>query len=399
MRGPIGLVVLAVLLASAGLTASSAGAQSNGFALELSVVGQPDNIVPANNQAITVAASLVYDGADQGPHDVTDLTLRVSGALEWDANGRSSLRVPDQTVSCAATGEQVGCPLNLVSDEDGWQINSQITIARGWEVGHAFTVSASARVGGQTVSGSLQLTVGGDTSPEPPPPPPPESDFSINLSLVGEPDNVVPANNQAITVAASLVYDGTDQGPHDVTDLTLRVSGALEWDSNGRSSLRIADQAVSCTAAGGQVRCPLSLVSDGFDPQITISRGWEVGHAFTVSVSARVGGQTASGSLQLTVGGSSPPEPPPPPPESDFSINLSLVGEPDNVVPANNQAITVAASLVYDGTDRGGGGTTFRTSCCASAAHWSGTPTGVARSASRINPCPALRRVDRCAVR
>ena len=456
------------------------------FSIVLSLVGEPDNTVAANSQAVTVAASLVYDGTNQRPRTISDLVLRVSGSLEWDSNGRSSLRIADQSVSCTAAGGQVGCPLNLVSDG----FDPQITIPSGTPTG-TFTISASAQVGGQSTSGSLLVAIGGSAPPTSTPTPttadgvgevrfdfvqgsgqpaptlsagesttlrlaildrdgaaaaarsiasilvtttagrlsapvgggcagslacqlpvsainasnadrldvtlthpggdvsgrasiqatvlsvtgerfaPPAltvtlagvrepsteagGNFSISLSLVGKPDNTVAANSQAVTVAASLVYDGDSQGPYNISDLVLRISGSLEWDSNGRSSLRIADQAVSCTAAGGQVRCPLSLVSDGFNPEITIPSGTPAG-TFTISASAQVGGQTASGSLLVTIGDSAAPEPTTTPPVagpgSEFAFVIGLVDRANSTV-APGETIEVSAGLAYVGSGVG----------------------------------------------
>lgn len=109
-----GLIALLAVAASAALPLNSAQAQINDLMLEFSLVGKPDNTVTADGSTVTVAAKLVYDGDSSGTLSVSELVLRVSGSLEWDANGRSSLRISDQSVSCAASGEQISCPLNLV---------------------------------------------------------------------------------------------------------------------------------------------------------------------------------------------------------------------------------------------------------------------------------------------
>ena len=124
------------------------------------------------------------------------------------------------------------------------------------------------------------------------------SGASLDLGLLEDSDNIITAG-VTVTVAGSLVYGGTNQGPHDVSDLVFRVSGSLKWDMNELSSLTVADRSVSCTASDGRARCPLNLHSEGVG-RITIPSDTPDG-MFAISASARVDGQPVSGSLQLTV--------------------------------------------------------------------------------------------------
>lgn len=152
MRQLAGLLVLAGLVVTAMLTIGSAKAQLSGASLDLGLLEDSDNIIPAG-VTVTVAGSLVYGGTDQGPHDVSDLVFHVSGSLKWDMNELSSLTVADRSVSCTASDGRARCPLSLHGEGVG-----RITIPSDTPDG-MFAISASARVGGQTVSGSLQLTV------------------------------------------------------------------------------------------------------------------------------------------------------------------------------------------------------------------------------------------------
>lgn len=111
-----GLIALLAVAAGAALPLDSAQAQLNDLMLEFSLVGRPDNTVTADGTTVTVAAKLVRDGDSSGTLNVSELVLRVSGSLEWDTNGRNSLRINDQSVSCAASSGQVSCPLDLTTD-------------------------------------------------------------------------------------------------------------------------------------------------------------------------------------------------------------------------------------------------------------------------------------------
>ena len=115
------------------------------------------------------------------------------------------------------------------------------------------------------------------------------------------------------------------------------------------------------------MRCPLSLVSDGFDPEITIPSGTAAG-TFTISASAQVGGQTASGSLLVTIGDSAAPEPTTTPPAagpgSEFAFTIGLVDRTNGTV-APGETIEVTAGLAYVGGGLGSravSGTTLRVS-------------------------------------
>ncbi len=97
------------------------------------------------------------------------------------------------------------------------------------------------------------------------------ADAALVVSLANDSDNVVPADGMTRTVNLALTYSvtagdqnasptrpwttgGTPLWPHgdakafDVYALTLRVSGSLEWEANGRSSLKAAEQAEGAAA-------------------------------------------------------------------------------------------------------------------------------------------------------
>ena len=76
------------------------------------------------------------------------------------------------------------------------------------------------------------------------------SDVSLSLSLQEESDNIVPANNEAITVLLNASYTGDNDVPFNLYNVVLRVSGSLEWDVNGRSSLRLIEDVANNGANG-----------------------------------------------------------------------------------------------------------------------------------------------------
>lgn len=100
------------------------------------------------------------------------------------------------------------------------------------------------------------------------------ADAALTISLADDSDNVVPADGTTQTVNIGLTYSTTagaqnSDSPRpfpagsteylwpdgtavafDVYALTLRVSGSLEWDSNGRSSLTAAEGAGATTGYG-----------------------------------------------------------------------------------------------------------------------------------------------------
>ena len=92
------------------------------------------------------------------------------------------------------------------------------------------------------------------------------ADAALVVSLANDSDNVVPADGMTRTVNVALTYSvtagtqaasptrpwtagGTQLWPHgdaqafELYALTLRVSGSLEWEANGRSSLKAAETA------------------------------------------------------------------------------------------------------------------------------------------------------------
>ena len=94
-----GLLALGALLAAAALAlgAPPAGAEDPppDFALRLSLAEDSDNIVPTNS-VVKVAANFDWIGRGQGLPQVSDIQLRVSGAQEWENNGRRSISLVDQ---------------------------------------------------------------------------------------------------------------------------------------------------------------------------------------------------------------------------------------------------------------------------------------------------------------
>ena len=270
-----------------------------GASIEISLVGKPDNTVTADGSALTVMAKLVYDGDDQRTLYVSDPVLRLSGSLEWEANGRSSLRLGDQSVSCTASAGQVSCPLNLVSDGLG----PEIVVPPGAPAG-TFTISATAMVGEQTARGSLLVAIVEDAPTEPTRPEPAvdaAGGFAFKLALVGQPDNAAAAG-ETIEMAASLVYAGAaaGAGSRAVSGIGLRVSGALEWEASGRSELNARDQTVLCAADGDQLVCPLDLQVAGMPARITIPAETPAG-AFVISGAASVGGQQDRDALKVVI--------------------------------------------------------------------------------------------------
>ena len=300
-----GLIALLTVAAGATLPLDSAQAQLNDLMLEFSLVSRPDNTVTADGSAVTVAAKLVYGGDDQRTLYVSDPVLRLSGSLEWEANGRSSLRLGDQSVSCTATGRQVSCPLNLVSDGLG----PEIVVPPGTSAS-ALTISATAMVGDQTARGSLLVTIVEDAPPEPTRPEPAvdaEGGFAFKLALVGQSDNAAAAG-ETIEVAASLVYAGSavGAGSRTVSGIRLRVSGAFEWEASGGSGLDARDQTASCAADGDQLICPLDLQVGATPARIAIPAETTAG-AFVISGSAAVGGQEDRDALKVVIPASRPP--------------------------------------------------------------------------------------------
>ena len=69
----------------------------------------------------------------------------------------------------------------------------------------------------------------------------PPPDLALTLSLLEDSDNIVPTDS-VVKVAASFDYIGAGQGLPEVSDITLRVSGAQEWENNGRRSINLVDQ-------------------------------------------------------------------------------------------------------------------------------------------------------------
>ena len=153
-------------------------------------------------------------------------------------------------------------------------------------------------------AGSYTLTIRtGQLAP--PPSLPPIPGLRIALGVEGNPDGTaIVSDGTLFAVTAALVYEGANQGPHSVSDITLRIAGPYEWEfwserNSGRTA-KVPGQLAHCAAAGGQVRCPLDLTANGQKAAITIPIGTPAG-LFTISASASVRGATVGDSLAVTV--------------------------------------------------------------------------------------------------
>lgn len=105
-------------LAAAALASQQARAQTiSDVSLALTIAGESDNIVPANGQAITVNLSASYNGEEALTFNLYDVTLRVSGSLEWDANGRSSLQLIEDSNNNVAGGNAL--EVGPITDAEG----------------------------------------------------------------------------------------------------------------------------------------------------------------------------------------------------------------------------------------------------------------------------------------
>ena len=187
----------------------------------------------------------------------------------------------------------------LASANPGWTYPARLV--RTLPAGRYRAIAVS---NGTEDAGSYTLTIKTGQLAAPPPPRLPAG-LSLELSVEGKPDNTVAANGDSFAIAASLVYDGPAQGPHSLSNIILRVSGTHGWDASGRSRLDVNSQSVRCTFVGGQVRCPLSLVSNGQRAEITIPQGTPPG-PFTVSAEASVGGVRLTDALAITIAPMSP---------------------------------------------------------------------------------------------
>ncbi len=132
--GRIGLVALAALLAAAALAAvlhsTPASAQPpDDLELILSLVGDSDNVVPPES-TLTVAANLQHLGTGANL-EITSGSLRVSGSLDWETLGRSSLPITPQKIgaaawqgSGAALGDRFGAFGGTILDNDTFFVKS-----------------------------------------------------------------------------------------------------------------------------------------------------------------------------------------------------------------------------------------------------------------------------------
>ena len=128
------LLVLAALLAAAAviaaLTSPPASAQPpDDLELILSLVGDSDNVVPPES-TINVAANLQHLGSGANL-EITAGSLRVSGSLDWETLGRSSLPITPQKIgaaawqgSGAALGDRFGAFGGTILDNDTFFVKS-----------------------------------------------------------------------------------------------------------------------------------------------------------------------------------------------------------------------------------------------------------------------------------
>ena len=209
----LALATLTALLALAAVAlAQQARAQTaTDLALAVSIAGESDNIVPANGQTISVNLRASSSSETFTDVFIYDLVLRVSGSLEWDVNGRSSLiAAEDMTLPengrytnvaggnalelvDTATGtppaNEVVCSSRVLDLETTWSCNltpklmgtwvagspptttaldTSITVPRGTPDGQKFTISVSAKIrtgntdatSDRTLSHQIEATVG-----------------------------------------------------------------------------------------------------------------------------------------------------------------------------------------------------------------------------------------------
>ena len=134
----------------------------------------------------------------------------------------------------------------------------------------------------------------------------PPDDLALSLRLPADSDNVVPTNS-TLRVGAELTYTGQGQTVH-VSDGTLRVAGAQEWES-GRRRLTVAGQTrhtYSATnpdtckgvSSDGQTDWACSVELDG--ATIHIPTGTPDG-TFTISGVITVNGREYRDTLEVTV--------------------------------------------------------------------------------------------------
>ena len=222
-------------LAAAALASQQARAQTvSDVSLALTIAGESDNIVPANGQAITVNLSASYSGTEALSFNLYDVTLRVSGSLEWDANGRSSLKLIEDVDNNGANGNalEVG---PITEDE----------------------VTATEGDANRVVCASTELD--GDTTWR----------CALNAGFLGD----------------DIVEVADDPAPADSAD-----------EMHEAGFLREAAEAVGDTPAVTEVRRGDDpdnnrLDDDDIneaDTRITIARGTEDGMKFTISVSAKI---------------------------------------------------------------------------------------------------------------
>ena len=124
----VGLVAFATLLAAVGVVSvppppPTSAAPPDDLELVLSLVDDSDNVVPPDS-TIKVAASLRHLGLEQNL-EITSGSLRVSGSLDWETLGRSSLPITPQMVGAAAwrgsgaeTGDRFGAFGGTILDND-----------------------------------------------------------------------------------------------------------------------------------------------------------------------------------------------------------------------------------------------------------------------------------------
>ena len=132
-------------------------------------------------------------------------------------------------------------------------------------------------------------------------------DLELELGLVDDSDNIVPAGSE-LTVAATLKYTGGYVPFQIAAGGALRIAGDFEWQTNGRRSIAIDSQ--NTLELGAQANCK-SVTLDGLttwtcaletdDSTIEIPPGAPDG-VFTISGEVEIDGITYRGSLDVTIG-------------------------------------------------------------------------------------------------
>lgn len=133
------------------------------------------------------------------------------------------------------------------------------------------------------------------------------ADLALVLSLVKDPDNIVPPGGE-LTVAAKLVYTDSYQSLPIAPGGTLRIAGDAEWTINGNRAISIYRQRL--TDLGARAPCK-GVVLDGVTTWTctldTESSKIDVpeeapGSSFTISGEVDVNDHTYRATLEVTIG-------------------------------------------------------------------------------------------------